>query len=280
MVTRKDYHKEAVDACLSVMMELFTVLGEFRDHIVLVGGWVPYFLLDKHKDAHTGSLDIDIALDNQAIPDDTYSTILQLLQGYGYNQSNEQPFIFYKEYQQGESPTVTVQVDLLSSEYGGTSRTHRTQQVQDAQPRKARGSDLAFDNFIEVQLAGRLPDGAYNEFRIKVANVVPFLVMKGMALWTSRKEKHPYDIYFIIRNYPGGNEALAGQFHPFLENRLVQEGLGKIRAKFTRLDAIGPVWIVNFESPDDEGEKDRLQRDAYERVNNFLDILGIDGFRE
>ena len=44
MVTKADYPKDEVEACLSVMVEVMTVLGEFRDSIALVGGWVPYFL--------------------------------------------------------------------------------------------------------------------------------------------------------------------------------------------------------------------------------------------
>ncbi len=39
MVTRHDYGKSEVNACLSVLVELMTILGEFRDSIVLVGGW-------------------------------------------------------------------------------------------------------------------------------------------------------------------------------------------------------------------------------------------------
>jgi len=63
MVTRSDYHKNEVEACLSVLVEFMTLLGEFKDSIVLVGGWVPYFLIEERKQEHTGSLDIDAALD-------------------------------------------------------------------------------------------------------------------------------------------------------------------------------------------------------------------------
>lgn len=35
---RYEYGKKEVDTCLSVLVELMTILGEFRDNIVLVGG--------------------------------------------------------------------------------------------------------------------------------------------------------------------------------------------------------------------------------------------------
>jgi hypothetical protein len=39
-----DFNKENVDCCLSHLIDVFTILGEFREHIALVGGWVPYLL--------------------------------------------------------------------------------------------------------------------------------------------------------------------------------------------------------------------------------------------
>ena len=54
MVIKYDYSKKEVDACLSVLVELMTILGEFRDNIVLVGGWIPYFLMEKNRHEHVG----------------------------------------------------------------------------------------------------------------------------------------------------------------------------------------------------------------------------------
>jgi len=278
MVTRDDYTKSAVDACLSVMVEIMTVLGEFRDHIVLVGGWVPYFLLPDHREEHTGSLDIDLVLDHKHITEDSYRTILQLFDRHGYKPSDEQPFIFFREIPQADGSIIKVEIDLLSAEYDGTSKSHRTQKIQDIRARKARGSDLVFEDYSRIKIPARMPDGATNEVSIKVSNIVPFIVMKGMALWESPKEKHPWDIYFMIRHYSGGINRLAEVFSPFLDNKLVIEGLGKIRKKFEAHDNIGPVWVANFESHLNAEDRELLRRDAFERVNAFLDQLGITAF--
>ena len=56
MVIRYDYSKKEVGACLSVLVELTTILGEFRDNIVLVGGWIPYFLMEKTRHEHGGEI--------------------------------------------------------------------------------------------------------------------------------------------------------------------------------------------------------------------------------
>ena len=68
----------------------------------------------------------------------------------------------------------------------------------------------------------------------------------------------------------------------FMKNQcdLLGKGLGKIKAKFKDINAPGPVWLINFEDIDDEEEKNRVKRDAYERINAFLDTLGIEEFKE
>ncbi|MFO7650533.1 MAG: hypothetical protein R6X13_04225 [bacterium] len=39
------YPKAKTELCLSVLVEVMTVLGAYRDRLVLVGGWVPCLLL-------------------------------------------------------------------------------------------------------------------------------------------------------------------------------------------------------------------------------------------
>ncbi|MBU2610712.1 MAG: hypothetical protein KJ606_07160, partial [Chloroflexi bacterium] len=64
MVTKRtDYTAEAVEAARSVMLELTRLLGEYQEGIVIVGGWVPELLLSGAGHRHTGSLDVDLALD-------------------------------------------------------------------------------------------------------------------------------------------------------------------------------------------------------------------------
>ena len=280
MVTKSDYPYEEVQAALSVLVELLTVLGDFRDHIVLVGGWVPYFLIDAGRTDHTGSTDIDLALDMRSIPDEVYSTILELLCERGYTQSDKQPFIFNRTVTTEFGHDVTVEVDLLAGEYGGTGRSHRTQRVQDVRPRKARGCDLAFDDPLRVTMKARMPNGAVNEVGVRVARVVPYLTMKGIALHSRLKEKDAYDIYFTLKHYEGGKEELAKALRPHITNKLVLEGLSKIRGKFKDVDSLGPVNVAEFMEITDSDERETIKRDAFEQVAGLLDALGIDPFEE
>jgi hypothetical protein len=82
MVTNQDYPKDQVAACQAVLLEVLTVLGAYREAIVLVGGWVPALMFPGA--GHIGSLDIDLALDENRISEDQYATILECLQRAGY----------------------------------------------------------------------------------------------------------------------------------------------------------------------------------------------------
>lgn len=64
MVTRRDYTAEGVEAARSVLIELIHLLGEYKDDIVLIGGWIPEVLLPHSSGPHVGSMDVDLALNH------------------------------------------------------------------------------------------------------------------------------------------------------------------------------------------------------------------------
>jgi hypothetical protein len=278
MVRKSDYGQPEVQACFSVIVEMITILGEYRDNIVLVGGNVPPLLIPSAKEKHPGSLDVDLALDFRNISSIAYKTIVKTLKSRGYYQTGEQPFIFYRDIETGPGKRATVQIDLLAGEYGGTGKKHRHQKVQDAQARKARGCDLVFDAPLKVKLKGTLPNGAINEVTIKIPSAGPFLVTKGMALWDRLKEKDAFDIFFCCRYFPGGIEALAAAIKPVVDNKLAKEGLSKIKAKFQEINAIGPIGVVDFMELEDPEERSRIQREAFEFVNRLMELLKIDPY--
>lgn len=273
VIRRTDYTADAVAAARSVLLEVTRILGEYRDGIVVIGGWVPELLLSGEKATHVGSIDVDLALNHYTLQEPGYRTILELLRVRGY-EIGPQPFIFYRRIMIGERE-YTVQVGFLAGEYGGTGRKHRTQKVQDIHPRKARGVDLAFEMSEKIEITGDLPGGGRDTETIQVSAIAPFLVMKGMALNHRLKEKDAWDIYFCIQNYPGGIGALAHEFHSILNHSLVQEGLRDIAEKFSSPESVGPSHVADFEGVTDAEERALLLRDVYERVNYLLTILGI-----
>lgn len=58
-----------------------------------------------------------------------------------------------------------------------------------------------------------------------------------------------------------------------MKNKLAQEALVKIAEKFASPGHVGPKHVADFEEINDEEERDRVRRDAYERVSAFLALL-------
>ncbi len=268
MVTQRDYTEELVRAARSVLVELVHLLGEYWKNIVLVGGWVPDLLLTRKESPHIGSIDVDLALNHLELRDEGYKSIQSLLVERGYVQG-KQPFIFHRKLMV-EGNEITVQVDLLSGEYQGTGEGHRHQRIQGGLARKTRGCDLVFDNPVVVTIEGELPGGARDTVKVRVASIVPFLVMKGMALDERLKEKDAWDIYYCIQNYPGGLDYLIEEFRPHLEHGLVREGLDKIAKHFASEKHVGPGFVADFEEIADPEERAIRERDAYEKVRYLL----------
>ena len=274
MVTQKDYGPAEVEAARTVMLELVGVLGEYRDSIVVVGGWVPALLIPQTKRPHVGSIDVDLALDHRGLKEPGYRTICQLLESRQYRQDPKQPFIFWRTVRIGELD-INVEVDLLAGEYEGTGKSHRTQVVQDVRARKARGCEVAFQLTEEILIEGSLPGGIKDSARVRIASIVPFLAMKGTALADRQKEKDAWDIYYCVRFYPGGVENLIEVCRPHINNHLVREGFDHIAAKFASPDHTGPTFVADFEEISDREARGLLKRDAYERVQSLLKGLGL-----
>ena len=60
-----DYSAGQKEAAYRVLGEIVNLLGEYSEHIRIIGGWVPALLyLDSD---HIGSIDVDVLLDQQQI---------------------------------------------------------------------------------------------------------------------------------------------------------------------------------------------------------------------
>ncbi len=124
-------------------------------------------------------------------------------------------------------------------------------------------------------IEGFLPEGGKDRAIIRVASVVPFLMMKAEALNSRLKEKDAYDIYYCLVNYPGGLDELVNAFCPYLEHSLIVEGLNILAEKFQSPDFIGPTFIADFLGETDPESRALIQQDSFGRINYLLHKLGF-----
>jgi hypothetical protein len=257
------------------LLELMLILKSYQGALVLIGGWVPYFLLKKYQRSgvefqHVGLQDIDLAVDPLKVNKRQYATIVELINERGYVQKEDSTFSFVKEVELASGKTEFIQVDFLGPEYGGTAKSRRHQRIQDKMLiRKVRGADIVFDHCLEFELSSKLPNGSQSSAKINVADIVGILTMKRIVIGERYSEKDAYDIYSLIAYYKGGFMAVAKEIQPYLTNNLVKEGITGIENKFRSRDAEGPAWVADFEMAEGEA-REQLITDVYMQVSRFL----------
>lgn len=65
-----------------------------------------------------------------------------------------------------------------------------------------------------------------------------------------------------------------------MKNKLIIEGLEKIRNKFASADHIGPKWVADFLEVAEKEDRDIIMRRVYEKISELLDILKISSWKE
>jgi len=281
MKVKSEYLPREIEACVIVMRDLFTYLKPYRNQIVLIGGWVPYFLLEKYAppgieyDRHVGSLDVDIALNAFSIPRDAYKSILEILKERGFHHRKDSlgkniPARFLKKIAFDDGEEIEVQIDFLAPEYGGAPKKRRHQVIQDMLARKGRGTDIVFDQTEIIHLSGPISSGANIELDIKVANVTACFVMKGIALGERTSEKDAYDLYMLARYYKEGPQSVLFELKKLGSHGLMKEALRNIEEHSKNVKSIGPVSVATFMGITDKEEYDRITRDAYELLQFII----------
>ena len=61
-------HKERViEATHQVLLEVFKILKDFRESLILVGGWVPIMIIPESEDKYVGTIDVDLVINDKYI---------------------------------------------------------------------------------------------------------------------------------------------------------------------------------------------------------------------
>lgn len=276
----RDYAEREVQAAYSVLIELGQILHPFADEFVIVGGSVPWLLLDEAAPPHLGSLDVDIGLDPEAMGEGRYATLVETLEKAGYQRDLRElkPFQMLREVPVDEREPIPVVIDLLAPK-GKKLKGSRPPKVPGLRVQQIDGCGIAIAHHHSKELSGRMPDGRHNSVEIPVASIAALLVMKGYALIGRDKMKDAYDIYYSIRNYPGGPGKLGEECQELLNDPVAKEGFEHIKRKFYSRDSFGPETVRGFldEAPPQFTDLDpeQVQTDAYGQVSAFLKSLGI-----
>jgi len=269
---------------LCALLELGTALHPYRDSIVLVGGWVPYFLLDDHRGPdrdfrHVGSIDIDLAVDPGTVDSQGYAEIVELIMERGYRQRKSEngdtiPFSHSKKVKSpADAKEYSIQVDFLTQADPNAGKKHRHRKVQPGlQARIALGCEIAFGHNYRRKLSGILPGNGETTLELRLLDIAGCIGMKGIALGERYREKDAYDIFSVVGKCLDGPVSVANKVKPYSNEAGIKRGLDNIREKFRSQRAEGPSWVAAFLSDDPE-ERKRINAEAYIAVTDFIKAL-------
>ena len=274
-----DYSEGLTSASLSALLELAVTLRSYQDSIVLVGGWVPFFLIEEFGRGdfkHVGSIDIDLAVDPEKVDREAYAGIVELIERRGYiNRTDREGrqilFSFYKSVPSPvDQKNYDISVDFLTPEMQKTGR-HRHVKVQSDLPaRIVPGCSIAFRHNITKKLKGILPNNGEAIEDIRTLNIVGSLGMKGIVLGLAYREKDAYDIYSVISQCLDNPSEVAREVKLHLSDTEIEHGIDAIRQRFRDINAEGPAWVANFISQDTEEQK-RIKAKVSVIMQEFLD---------
>jgi len=282
MRTCTDYGGGITEASTSALLELSLALRHYRDDLVLIGGWAPYYLIKDQGRSdfeHIGSIDIDLAVD-PIIGPDQYATIVDLITERGYSMRNAKdgtpvPYSYQRSVTApGGGIPYVISVDFLTC--GSEERKgHRHRDVQASlSARIAKGCELAFAHNYYRTIEGTLPGNGTTRTDIRILDLLGCIGMKGIVLGERYKEKDAYDLFSVISQCLGGPEEVATRVLPFMHEDGMRKGVNIIAERFRSIGSEGPSWVGTFLHPEDAEQRKRAQAESYVLMGRFLRSLG------
>lgn len=165
-IIARDYDEREVKAAFSVLIELGQILRTFSTEFVIVGGSVPWLLLDKGTPPHLGTLDIDIGLDPAAMAEGRYATFVETLEQAGYRRDlpGLKPFQMLREVPLSGGEPIPVIIDLLAPT-GQKLKGSRPPRIPGLRVQQIEGCGIAISHHLSKTLKGKMPDGRNKPLR-------------------------------------------------------------------------------------------------------------------
>jgi len=273
------YTKDAGVLAESALLDIWRFLGDFHEHLVLVGGLVPRYLVDRSKSefiierpGHCGSMDVDLGVSLAVANEKTYRTIRKTLVdklGFkpGANEAGrEQRHSFVKEIEGND-----VILDFLTVKYGGPPAKIR--EIEESLSAiQAEGLGLALRDPLIVEITGPLLSGDLTTEQVRICRAVPYVVLKALAFDNRGEPKDSYDLVYTLRYYQDGPSSVASEVRDNERGaESFQHALTILAKRFKSLEYDGPGTYANFLG----GNKSSDREQAFAAVQEFLREVNI-----
>jgi len=271
-----DYDEVTTARCERALVTLLGGLGPWRERIYLAGGLAPRYLIGQLPEggrAHVGTTDVDLII-GLALGDETpqtYRTLQNNLERTHFEQ-REPSFRWARDV---DGMTVLVEF-LCETGQVAPGRIFRPKGESTGTKLGAfnvRGAQLVCHDFIECDIEGeRLDGGGQSRVTVRVANVLPYTVLKILALQDRHENKDAYDLVFTLLHHGGGPRVCGhvAAASPITQHARVTSALKLLGERFRDTGKDGPNAYASFlATPGDEDDQARLRQEAVATVKAF-----------
>lgn len=272
-----EYDEETTARCERALVTILGNVGLWRERIYLAGGLVPRYLtgeLPEGAPAHVGTTDVDlvIGLAVEAEPPDTYWTLATNLERAGFRQI--EPSFRWRREVEGIPVIVELLGESGDADPGRSFRPKGENTGSKLALLNIPGATLVARDFLVVEVEReRLDGGGLSKVDVRVANVLPYGVLKVHAFQDRHENKDAYDLVFTLLFYPGGPAAAgkAAARSPIADDPQVTAGLQLLDERFAAPDLDAPAAYATFvANPGDADDLARRRQEAVVTVRAFL----------
>ncbi len=277
-----DYDQATTDRCERALVTLLGDLGPWRERIYLVGGLAPRYLvgaLPSGARAHVGTSDVDLVIGlalGDATPE-TYRTLQDNLEKSHFD-PREPGFRWTREVE-GAKVAVEFLCETEAVPAGLVFRPKAGSTGSRVGAFNVRGANLvAYDYVTRVLEGERLDGGGRSKVTLRVANVLPYTVLKILAFQDRHENKDSYDLVFCLLQFGDGPDAAGAEAarSAVARDPEVTDALALLAERFEDVDQDGPAAYASFlAEPGDDDEVARLRREAVATVRAFLDAFHV-----
>lgn len=268
------YGRDQLNRVHQTCLYMATKLGDLLDEIVVVGGLVPYLLIDQENlplglEPHAGTMDLDMGLALAILNQVRYRELGIRLRDAGFQPDvNDRGNKRLQSWTTGAAHPVIV--DFLIPPTDETNAGDKILHIEsDLAAIVTPGLELAFEDLHWKELSGPTPSGASATRNIPVCGPGAFTVLKSLAFGNRAENKDAYDLFYVWRGV--GVPNVAESLDVLLPNTYINDALSVIERDFSDHDRLGPIGAAQFITG---GPDDNVQADVVGHAQELLHSLG------
>lgn len=269
-----DYDEVTTSRCERALVTLLGDIGPWNERVYLAGGLAPRYIvgaLPEGARPHVGTTDVDLVI-GLALGDESpeaYRTLENNLKKALFEPENS-----FRWKRNIEAVTVTVEF-LCETDKVEPGRIYKPKEGTGSGlgAFNVRGAQLVTRDYLECAIeADRLSDGGRSRVKVRVANLLPYTVLKILAFQDGHENKDAYDLVYCLLNFGDGPDD-AGRHAAqsrVRDEAQVREALQLLAERFESAGSDGPHAYGAFLDDADADQVARLRQEAVVVVRQFL----------